>query len=155
MLSQLITRTSVAYNAAPLRRVLKSRNARTYSTVLEDRKYNDTHEWIKEEGDDVVSIGITDHAQDAIGELCFVDFPEIGAEFEKGSEIGSIESYKAVSEIYIPVSGTVIEVNESVRESPDLMNSSPYEEGWYAKIKLSNPSELDDLLSASEYSKLD
>ena len=116
----------------------------------EDLKYTEEHEWVLIE-DDVVTVGITDFAQDALGDVVFVELPEEGATLEAGKSFGVVESVKAVSDIYAPVSGEVVEVNEELPDTPELVNTSPYEDGWMVKIKLSDPSELDSLLDADAY----
>ncbi len=118
-----------------------------------DLKYTSTHEWLKIE-DDVAVIGISDHAQHQLGDIVFVELPEIGEKYQKGSVIGEIESVKAVGEFITPFSGEIIEINAEIADKPELVNSSPYEEGWLVKIKLSNKDEIADLLSADEYKEL-
>ncbi len=116
----------------------------------EDLKYTEEHEWVQIE-DDIVTVGITDFAQDALGDVVFVELPDEGATVEAGKAFGVVESVKAVSDIYAPVSGEVVEVNEELPDTPEMVNASPYEDGWMVKIKLSDPSELDDLLDADAY----
>lgn len=115
-----------------------------------DLLYSKEHEWIKKEGDKV-RIGITDFAQDELGDVVFVELPEEGDELELNEPFGSVESVKTVSELYAPVSGKVVEVNEELEDSPELVNESPYEDAWMVVVELSNESELDDLLSAEGY----
>ncbi|KZV45705.1 glycine cleavage system H protein 3, mitochondrial-like [Dorcoceras hygrometricum] len=126
--------------------------ARCFSTVLEGFKYNSSHEWVKHEGS-VAVVGITDHAQDHLGEVVFVDLPESGKPVSKGSSFGAVESVKATSDINSPISGEVIEVNKKLSDSPGLINTSPYEEGWMIKVKPSDPSELGSLMGPKEYTK--
>ena len=116
----------------------------------EEFKYTEEHEWVAIEND-VVTIGVTDFAQDALGDIVFVELPEVGYQVEGGKTFGVVESVKAVSDIYAPVSGEVIEVNEELPDTPELVNTSPYEGAWMIKIKLSNPAELDGLLDADAY----
>ena len=116
----------------------------------EEFKYTEEHEWIQVE-EDVVTVGVTDFAQDALGDIVFVELPEVGYKAELGKTFGVVESVKAVSDIYSPVSGEVIEINEELPDTPELVNSSPYEDAWMLKIKLSDPSELDGLLDAAAY----
>lgn len=116
----------------------------------EEFKYTEEHEWIQVE-EDVVTVGITDFAQDALGDIVFVELPEVGYKAEAGKTFGVVESVKAVSDIYSPVSGEVVEVNEELPDTPELVNSSPYEDAWMLKIKLSDLSELDGLLDADAY----
>ncbi|PLX98645.1 MAG: glycine cleavage system protein H [Desulfuromonas sp.] len=115
-----------------------------------DLKYTEEHEWLSIE-DDVVTVGITDFAQDALGDVVFVELPEEGVSVECGKSFGVVESVKAVSDIYAPVSGEVVEVNDELPDTPELVNASPYEDGWMIKIKLTDSSELDGLLDAEGY----
>ncbi|PIA32701.1 hypothetical protein AQUCO_04400117v1 [Aquilegia coerulea] len=123
-----------------------------FSTVLDGLKYAPSHEWVKHEGS-VATIGITDHAQDHLGEVVFVELPESGVAVSKGKGFGAVESVKATSDINSPISGEVVEVNTKLSENPGLINSSPYEEGWMIKIKPSNPAELETLMASKEYTK--
>ena len=116
----------------------------------EDLKYSKDHEWTKLEND-VVTIGINDYAQDQLGEIVFVELPETGDTFEKGDEFGSVESVKAVSEIFMPVSGEILEINEMLEDEPELVNESCYEKGWLIKVKLDDLSQLDNLLDKGAY----
>lgn len=116
----------------------------------EDLKYTDDHEWAKIESD-TVTIGINDYAQDQLGEIVFVELPEAGDTFSQGDEFGSVESVKAVSEIYIPISGEILEVNEALEDAPELVNESCYEDGWLIKVKPDDVSELDKLLDKAAY----
>lgn len=116
----------------------------------EELKYTEDHEWAKIEGD-TVTIGINDYAQDQLGEIVFVELPEAGDTFSKGDEFGSVESVKAVSEIYIPISGEIIEVNEDLEDAPELVNESCYDGGWLIKVKPNDVSELDKLLDKAAY----
>src|SRR6056297_2045077 len=116
----------------------------------EDLKYTEEHEWVLvEEG--TATVGITDFAQNALGDVVFVELPEEGAKVETGKSFGVVESVKAVSDLYAPVSGTIVEVNDELPDTPEIVNSSPYEDGWMVKIKLEDPAELDDLLDAQAY----
>ena len=121
------------------------------SNVPSELKYVSSHEWIREEGDGVVTIGITDYAQESLGDVVFVETPDVGAEVSAGDDAGVVESVKAASDIYAPLSGTVIEVNEELEDAPENVNNDPYGDGWFFKLKLSDAAELDDLLSAVEY----
>ena len=116
----------------------------------EDLKYTEEHEWVLIE-DEVVTVGITDFAQDALGDVVFVELPEEGETVEAGKSFGVVESVKAVSDIYAPVSGEVVEVNEDLPDTPELVNTSPYEDGWMIKIRVSDTAELDALLDADAY----
>ena len=115
-----------------------------------DLLYSKEHEWIKKEGDKV-RIGITDFAQDELGDVVFVELPEVGDELELNEPFGSVESVKTVSELYAPVSGKVVEINEELEDNPEFVNESPYENAWMVVVELSDESELDDLLSAEGY----
>lgn len=121
------------------------------SNVPNELKYVSSHEWIRDEGDGVVAIGVTDHAQDLLGDVVFVELPSVGAEMAAGDDAGVVESVKAASDVYAPLSGTVVAVNEDLEDSPENVNNDPYGDGWFFKLKLSDVSELDDLLSAEEY----
>lgn len=113
-------------------------------------KYQASHEWARQEGEVIVS-GITDHAQDSLSDVVYVELPEVGSSFSKGEVFGVVESVKAASDLYMPMSGEIIEVNETLADEPELINSDPYGTGWMIKFKPSNPSEWDDLLSGAEY----
>ncbi|XP_024026520.1 glycine cleavage system H protein, mitochondrial [Morus notabilis] len=126
--------------------------SRCFSTVLDGLKYATSHEWVKHEGS-VATIGITDHAQDHLGEVVFVELPERKASVSQGSGFGAVESVKATSDVNSPISGEVVEVNSKLSESPGLINTSPYEDGWMIKVKPSNPAELESLLGPKEYTK--
>ncbi|KAL6175969.1 hypothetical protein ACLB2K_052607 [Fragaria x ananassa] len=126
--------------------------SRCFSTVLEGLKYASSHEWVKHEGS-VATIGITDHAQDHLGEVVFVELPEPGTAVSQSSSFGNVESVKATSDVNSPISGEVVEVNPKLSETPGLINTSPYEDGWMIKVKPSNPSDLESLLGAKEYTK--
>ncbi|MDD5529329.1 MAG: glycine cleavage system protein GcvH [bacterium] len=119
----------------------------------ENLKYTPTHEWLKVEGDKG-SCGITDFAQSELSDVVFVEFKPVGTKVEKGKSVGTIEAVKAVSDIFAPVSGEIIEVNTKVTTSPDLINKSPYNDGWLVKIKIANSNEVATLLSKSDYEKL-
>ena len=116
-------------------------------------KYSEDHEWVKVDGD-TVTIGITEFAQSELGDIVFVELPDEGDELEKGEDFGSVESVKTVSELYAPVSGEVIDINEELEDSPELVNESPYEEAWMLKIKLSDESQLDELMDAAAYDEM-
>lgn len=119
----------------------------TELNLPEDIKYSDSHEWAKADAE-VVTIGIDDYAQDQLGEVVFVELPEVGAALSKGDQFGTVESVKAVSEIYTPVSGEVVEVNANLPDAPELVNNSPYDQGWIIKIKADDPSLLASELNA-------
>lgn len=117
---------------------------------MNDLKFTSTHEWLKE-GQNEVTIGITDHAQELLGDMVFVELPEIGDKVSAGEELGVVESVKAASDFYAPVSGVVIAVNEMVIENPALVNAEPYTAGWLVKLKPTHPEEIKTLLSAEQY----
>ncbi len=118
-----------------------------------DLRYSNDHEWARKEGD-VVRVGITDYAQDALGDVVFVDLPEVGDAVGAGGTLGEVESTKSVSEVYAPVSGTVRAVNEALRQSPELVNAEPYGEGWLCEIEVASSVEYDGLLDAAGYEAL-
>jgi glycine cleavage system H protein len=118
--------------------------------VPEELEYTRTHEWVKREGD-IATVGITDHAQDELGDVVFIELPEEGASFGAGDSFGTIESVKAVSDLYVPVGGEVVEVNETLNDSPERVNEDPYGGGWMIRLRVSGEGEL---LSADEYEKL-
>ncbi len=125
------------------------------SLIPGELKYVSSHEWARLEEDvSTVTVGITDHAQDLLGDVVFVELPELESELDAGDEAGVVESVKAASDIYSPVSGTVIEVNEALEESPEFVNSDPYDDGWFFKIKISDKQELEGLLSADDYAEV-
>jgi glycine cleavage system H protein len=120
------------------------------ANVPENLHYSKDHEWVRVEGDTAV-VGITDHAQDQLGDVVYVELPKAGEEFAAHESFGSVESVKAVSEIFTPVSGKVVEVNDTLNDEPEKVNKDPYGEGWMIKIKLSSAGEVDSLLTAAEY----
>ena len=113
-------------------------------------KYTQEHEWALTE-DDIVTIGITDHAVDELGEIVFVELPEVGTLIGQMDEFGAVESVKTLSSLFSPITGEIIEVNKDVVQSPGTINDSPYDEGWLVKIRLSEPNEIDDLMTSQEY----
>lgn len=119
-------------------------------SIPADLKYVASHEWIRVEADGSATIGITQHAQELLGDIVFVELPEVGATFSAEDQAGSIESVKAASDVYSPISGEVLAVNEDLTSSPELVNSDPYG-AWFFKIKPSNPAELETLLTAEQY----
>ena len=120
------------------------------SNIPENLRYSKDHEWIKVEGD-VASIGITDYAQHSLGDVVFVELPDVGDKFGTHEAFGSVESVKAVSEIFMPIAGEVVEVNEGLNDNPEAVNSDPYGDAWMIKIKMDNPGEADKMLTAAEY----
>lgn len=121
--------------------------------IPEDLRYSTDHEWIRVDGNKV-RIGITDYAQDALGDVVFVDLPEVGSSADAGASISEVESTKSVSDIYAPVSGTIAEVNADLADAPERLNEDPYGEGWICSIELSDPSQIDGLLDAAGYRAL-
>ncbi len=121
--------------------------------VPDDRKYTEEHEWV-EMNDDVGTVGLTDFAANELGDIVFVELPEVGAEFSQGDTIGTIESVKAVADLFLPVSGEIVEVNEVIMDSPELVNSDPLDEGWLFKVRIVEATEMDSLMDATAYSKL-
>lgn len=121
------------------------------SNVPTDLKFATSHEWVRLEGDGIYSVGITDHAQHLLGDMVFVELPEIGARVSVGEACAVAESVKAASDIYAPISGEVVAVNEPLGDSPELVNSSPYDEGWLFRIKADDENELAALLDAAAY----
>tara|TARA_B100001245_G_C22750893_1_gene363647 strand:- start:353 stop:739 length:387 start_codon:yes stop_codon:yes gene_type:complete len=122
------------------------------SNITGNLKFLDSHEWARLEIDGNVTVGISEYAQDLLGDIVFVELPEIGSAINQGDEVAVVESVKAASEVYSPVGGKILEVNNKLEDSPDIVNSSPYEEGWFIKIKPSDKTELQSLLSPEEYS---
>ncbi|MCW8333409.1 glycine cleavage system protein GcvH [Vibrio sp. SCSIO 43135] len=114
-------------------------------------KFADSHEWVKDNGDGTVTIGISEHAQEMLGDVVFVDLPEVEDEVEAGESFSLVESVKAASDIYAPVTGEIVEINEELEDSPELINEEPYEGGWIVKVKLSDADELNNLKDAEEY----
>ncbi|MBM6550299.1 glycine cleavage system protein GcvH [Marinomonas ostreistagni] len=121
------------------------------SNIPSNLKYADSHEWVLDNGDGTVTVGISDHAQELLGDVVYLELPEVGAQTTAAEQFSLVESVKAASDIYAPVSGEIIEVNEALEDSPELVNESPFDDAWIAKIKLSDPSELEKLLDADAY----
>ncbi|GAA0835180.1 MULTISPECIES: glycine cleavage system protein GcvH [Marinomonas] len=121
------------------------------STIPENLKYADSHEWVLDNGDGTVTVGITDHAQDLLGDVVYVELPEVGLEVTATEQFSLVESVKAASDIYAPVSGEVIEVNTDLDDAPELINEAPFEGAWIAKIKLAEGTDLSKLLDAAGY----
>jgi glycine cleavage system H protein len=124
------------------------------SSIPSDLKYLESHEWVRAESDGTVTVGISDHAQSALGDLVFVEVPEVGRALTKGAAAAVVESVKAASDVYSPVSGEITASNEALDGSPELVNQDPYGQGWLFKLKPSNPSELSQLLDAAAYEKV-
>jgi glycine cleavage system H protein len=112
--------------------------------------YSEEHEWVRAEGEEAV-IGISDYAQDQLSDVVYVELPEVGDVFEQGEILGTVESVKAASDVYIPISGEILEINEMLEDSPELVNTDPYGEAWFVRVTLAVPDELDDLLDAAAY----
>ena len=124
------------------------------SNIPDDLRYAASHEWVRLEADSVVCIGISDHAQDQLGDLVYVELPDIGRTVAAKEEVAVVESVKAASDIYCPVAGEVVEVNEALIDTPELINSDPYGDGWMFKITADDPNDIDDLLDADEYAEI-
>ena len=114
-------------------------------------KFADSHEWVRDNGDGTATIGISEHAQEMLGDVVFVDLPEVEAEIDAGDSFSLVESVKAASDIYAPITGTIVEINEDLEDSPELINEEPYEGGWIVKVKMTDAAELDNLKDADEY----
>jgi len=121
------------------------------SEVPSELLYRDSHEWVRDEGDGTVVVGISDHAQAQLGDMVFIELPEVGASFGQGDACAVVESVKAASDAYAPVTGEVTEVNETLEDQPELVNNDPYGDGWLFRMRMDDPDELDGLLSAEEY----
>ena len=119
----------------------------------EDVRYAEDHEWVRSEGD-TAKIGISDYAQDQLGDIVFVELPNVGDTFTKGDEFGTVESVKAVSELYIPIGGEIIAINAALDDSPDLVNTQPYSDGWMIEIKVDDAGQLNDLMTRDDYLKM-
>ncbi|HEX5793592.1 MAG TPA: glycine cleavage system protein GcvH [Rheinheimera sp.] len=121
------------------------------SSIPKGLKYASSHEWARDDGNGIYTVGITEHAQGLLGDMVFVELPEVGDSVTQGDDCAVAESVKAASDIYAPLSGEIVEVNDALADSPELVNSSPYEDGWMFKIKLSDDAELSALLDAEGY----
>lgn len=124
------------------------------SNIPQELKYVKSHEWVRDEGDGVVSIGITDHAQGLLGDMVFIELPEQGSSLEEGDECAVVESVKAASDVYAPLAGEVVEVNPDLEDSPEIVNNSPYADGWLFKLKLADVAAMDNLLDADAYAQV-
>ena len=120
------------------------------ANVPEDLHYSKDHEWVRVEGDQAI-IGITDYAQNSLGDVVYVELPKAGDKFSANEAFGSVESVKAVSEVFTPIAGTVVKINEALADEPESVNSDPYGGGWMIRLKMANPGEVDSLLTAAEY----
>lgn len=123
------------------------------SGIPEELRYSEQHEWVSLD-DDAGTIGITDYAQTELGDIVFVELPEVGERFEKGQAFGSVEAVKAVEDLYCPIAGEVVEVNDTLEEGADQVNGDPYGSGWMIKLRIDNPADADGLLSAADYASL-
>lgn len=121
------------------------------SNIPTELKYASSHEWLRSEGNGVYTVGITEHAQDLLGDMVFVELPEVGDSVAQGDDVAVAESVKAASDIYAPIAGEIVEVNDALTDSPELVNSAPYTDGWMFKIKASDESEVAGLLDAAGY----
>ena len=121
------------------------------SDLPTELKYASSHEWARLESDGTIVVGITDHAQAALGDIVYIELPEVGGTLDAGSEVAVVESVKAASDIYSPLSGEVIEINPALEDEPGTVNLSPYADGWFFRVKPSEASELDDMMDASDY----
>ena len=119
---------------------------------MSDMKFSEEHEWVLVEGD-IATIGITNFAQEQLGDVVFVDLPEVGGQVSQGGDAGVVESVKAASEVYTPLSGEIVEVNEDLESAPDLVNTDPEGDGWFFKLRMDDAAELDDLMDAAAYKK--
>ncbi|WP_330960154.1 glycine cleavage system protein GcvH [Photobacterium sp. 53610] len=118
---------------------------------MSNLKFTESHEWVRDNGDGTITMGITDHAQELLGDVVFVDLPEVGGSTEAGETFSLVESVKAASDIYAPVTGEVVEINEDLGDSPELINEEPFEGGWIAKIKVADVEELSKLIDEDQY----
>lgn len=121
------------------------------SSIPKELKYASTHEWVRNEGDGIFTVGITEHAQDLLGDMVFVELPEVGAAVAAGDDVAVCESVKAASDIYAPIAGEIVEINEDLEDAPETVNNDPFGDGWLFKIKAEDPSEVDGLLDAEGY----
>ena len=124
------------------------------NNVPEELKYAATHEWSRPDEHGVITVGITDHAQDLLGDIVFVELPEVGSQLAASDEAGVVESVKAASDIYMPVAGEIVEINDELEDAPEKVNESPYGEGWFFRIKPDDPTELSQLLDATGYQEV-
>ena len=124
------------------------------SNIPTELRYAKSHEWIRDEGDGTATVGITDHSQEQLGDLVFVELPEIGSSLEQGGECAVVESVKAASDVYSPVSGEVVEVNEQLVDGPEMVNNDAFGDGWLFKLKIEDPGQLQELLDADGYAEM-
>lgn len=124
------------------------------STIPSELKYTKEHEWVRDNGDGTTTVGITDFAQGELGDIVFVDISTLNEDVDQDASFGTIEAVKTVSELYMPVSGTIVEVNEALENDPELVNNDPYGEGWLVKVKMSDPAQLGGLLDSDAYGQI-
>lgn len=124
------------------------------SNIPDDLHYTKTHEWVKQDADGTVTVGISDHAQNLLGDMVFIELPDVGAEYNTGDDCAVIESVKAASDVYCPVSGEITETNEALVDAPEMVNQDPYGDGWLFKLKPNDAGEVEDLLNAEAYKEL-
>lgn len=124
------------------------------STIPSELKYTKEHEWVRDNGDGTATVGITDFAQGELGDIVFVDISTLNEDVDQDASFGTIEAVKTVSELYMPVSGTIVEVNEALENDPELVNNDPYGEGWLVKVKMSDPAQLGGLLDSDAYGQI-
>lgn len=141
----------VLLNIISLNTNLLTSNSHWRSIMEKDLKFTASHEWVRENGDGTVTVGISNHAQGLLGDVVFVDLPDVDDEVTAGENFSLVESVKAASDIYAPISGVIIEINEELEDSPELVNEEPYEGGWIAKIKLSDEGDLEHLIPGDQY----
>jgi len=121
------------------------------SNIPEDLKFTKTHEWVKQEDDGTLTVGITDHAQNLLGDMVFIELPEAGTDYTTGDDCAVVESVKAASDVYCPVSGEIVAVNDAVADTPEIVNQDPYGDGWLFKISPADAGEIEDLMNAEAY----
>jgi glycine cleavage system H protein len=124
------------------------------SNIPDDLHYTKTHEWVKQDADGTVTVGVSDHAQNLLGDMVFIELPDVGAEYNTGDDCAVVESVKAASDVYCPVSGEIIETNEALVDAPEMVNQDPYGDGWLFKLKPNDAGEVEDLLNAEAYKEL-
>jgi glycine cleavage system H protein len=124
------------------------------SNIPDDLHYTKTHEWVKQDADGTVTVGVSDHAQNLLGDMVFIELPDVGAEYNTGDDCAVVESVKAASDVYCPVSGEIIETNKALVDAPEMVNQDPYGDGWLFKLKPNDAGEVEDLLNAEAYKEL-
>ena len=124
------------------------------SNIPDDLHYTKTHEWVKQDADGTVTVDVSDHAQNLLGDMVFIELPDVGAEYNTGDDCAVVESVKAASDVYCPVSGEIIETNEALVDAPEMVNQDPYGDGWLFKLKPNDAGEVEDLLNAEAYKEL-